>query len=84
MQYDINFFNIAFKKCILQSPKFNDKYIKSILEYIQFYENSPNDIEKMLKFVIDNIPGNANIDIHSFNHLILSMAQKKGLKKINK
>ena len=84
LQYDINLFNIALEKCIGQSSKFNGKYIKSILEYFHFYENSPNDIENMLKFVIDNIPGNANIDVHSFNHLILSMAQKKGLKKINK
>ena len=84
MQYDMNLFIIAFEKCISKSPKFTSKYIKPIKEFFQFYQNSPDDIEKMLKFVIDNTPGNANIDDHSFNQLILQMARKKGLKKINK
>ena len=84
IQYDFNLFIEAFQNCISQSSKFSTKYVNSIIEFFQFYGNSLNDIEKMLKFVIDNVPGNANIDVHSFNHLVLPMAQKKALKKINK
>ena len=84
MQYDINLFNIAFENCISQSKKFTPVYITSIIEYIQCFQNDKERINKMLELVIENVQGNAEIDIRSFSFLLSLVPRKKGLKKLNK
>ena len=84
IQYDINLFSIAFEKCISKSNKFTPVYIKSIIEYIQCFENDKDGINKMLDLVIDNVQGSAELDRSSFSFLLSLVPRKKGLKKINK
>lgn len=84
IQYDINFFVIAFEKCISQSNKFTKVYIKSIIDYIQCFENDKDGINKMLELVIENVQGSAELDISSFSFLLSLVPRKRGLKKLNK
>ena len=84
IKYEINLFNIAFEKCVSQCPKFSAKYIKSIIEYIQCFEDNTDNITKMLELVIENTQGNAELDIRTFGFLFTLVSRKKGLKKINK
>ena len=53
-------------------------------EYIQCFENDQERINKMLELVMDNVQGNAEIDIRSFSFLLSLVPRKKGLKKLNK
>ena len=84
IQYDINLFIFAFEKCISQNKKFSSVYIKSIIEYIQCFQNDSDGINRMLDAVFENIQGNTEIDIRSYSFLFSLAARKKGLKKVNK
>ena len=84
LKYDFNLFINAFEKCMSQSPKFTPKYIKSIIEYIQCFQDNIDSITKMLELVIENAPGDAELDARAFDFFFLLVSRKKVLKKINK
>jgi large-conductance mechanosensitive channel len=82
--YDINLFKIAFEKCLIKSNKFNQVYIKSIIEYIVCFQNDYESIDKMLYLIFNDIQENAEIDERSYSNLFSLVVRKKGLKKVNK
>ena len=84
IEYDTNLFNIAFEKCISQCQKFPPVYIKSIIEYIQCFNDNKDNLKKMLELIIETVPASANIDNMAFNKLLSLVVKKKGLKKIIK
>ena len=84
MQYDINYFSVAFEKCISQKNKIPQKYIKPIIEYIQCFQNDSQGINKMLDLIIENFQGNAQLDIKQLSFYLSLVARRKLVKKINK
>ena len=84
IQYNINYFNIAFEKCISQKNKIPQNYIKPIIEYIQCFKNDSDGINKMLDLIIENFQGNAQLDLKQISFYLSLVARKKLVKKINK
>ena len=76
IKYDIKLFNLSFKKFFSQIPKFNN-LLNPIIEYFQYFQNSPENIEKMIKLIIKSIPNDINIDNCSFNNLFELMSKTK-------
>ena len=83
-RYDFNLFIIAFEKCLSQSQKFSPKHIKSIIEYIQCFQDNIDSVTKMIELVIENSQRNAEIDARAFDFFFLLVSRKKLLKKNNK
>ena len=84
LKYDFNLFINAFEKCMSQSPKFTPKYIKSIIEYFQCFQDNTGSITRMIELVIENAPGNAELDTRTFDFFFSLVSRKKILKKNNK
>ena len=84
IQYDINYFNISFEKCISQNNKIPQNYIKSIIEYIRCFQNDSDKINKMLDIIIENFQGNAQLDIKQISFYLSLVARKKLVDKDNK
>ena len=85
IQYNSNIFCNTLGKCLSQNKKFNPGHIKIILEYIHYFVNDTDKINKLLAFIIETVQGKAELDIKTFQFFeLILMKEKQRLKKVNK
>ena len=81
INYDKNLFENVFEKCLIQSDKFSNVYIKSIMEYVQYFGYNSDGFSKFLECIIENIQG-----LSDLNHMtyFFHQAASKRLKPTQK
>ena len=74
-------FENVFEKCLIQSDKFSNVYIKSIMEYVQYFGYNSDGFSKFLECIIENIQG-----LSDLNHMtyFFHQAASKRLKPTQK